>query len=134
MAREGRVIELECGCIERVDVAALAGRVEVKSGGCGVHGPEPDADLEHAAELAGELAGELEGAVDAGRGDAGERWQPEPFALACVNGARTLVLELMNRHGVSSRVARLALERALAELEAALRELEKLEGHGVRRS
>jgi hypothetical protein len=35
--REGRVIELECGCLERTSVGALAGVVEPKPG-CPTHG------------------------------------------------------------------------------------------------
>jgi hypothetical protein len=83
-------------------------------------------ELEHAAELAGELrALELADTLESLAG-------LESMELAATRGARVLVLEVMQR-GVTSRVALLALERALAELEAAIRELEKLEGHGVRR-
>ena len=57
---EGRVIELECGCLERTNVGALAGVVEVKRGGCATHGPSESSPDERAARaLEAELLARL---------------------------------------------------------------------------
>lgn len=88
-----------------------------------------DAELEAAAELAGELsserAGELADALDALTG-------LEPFELAAVHGALVLLREAL-RVGASTLLAQQAIARAIAELEAAERDLTRNAGHGARR-
>jgi hypothetical protein len=90
----------------------------------------PLAFLEHRTRER-ELAGELE-AIAAGDGLAAARALGyPPLELVLVQSSLLCIREALRY--CSTRVARLALERALAELEAAERDLTRNVGHGARR-
>jgi hypothetical protein len=77
------VFQHNCGCLERTNVGALAGTLEVRRGGCDIHGPEPVSSSGElaAAALEAELLArlrELRERIEANP----RREQPRAIALA----------------------------------------------------